>query len=460
VGGAARPPQLDEVAPDHLRSILSILRLQTGTDFQSYKKGTLGRRIQSRMGLRHVASTADYLELLRTERDEVQNLFKDLLIGVTAFFRETEAWEVLDREVIAPLVRGKSATEAIRVWVAGSATGEEAYSVAMLLHEQMENQQKNLGLQIFASDLDETAIRIARAGLYPESVAADVGPDRLKRFFTAEKGHYRLSKHVRESVVCAQQNLLNDPPFSKLDLITCRNVMMYFEADVQQRLIELFHFALRENGCLFLGKSESLSGTAKLFEPISKEWRIFRRIEAVRPARGPFPVVPAGERLAEEAATPMATHVRQLSRVDTAKRLLLERYAPASVVVNQRHEAQFFHGPLKNYFQFPEGEPTTNIIDMALEDLRPKLRSALQKVNGRTSARHDRRPQGQTQRRIRDGPHRGRADPLAPRPGRASARQLCGPRGRGPARRAGTSARRGTGNRAHRAERGAAPARG
>jgi two-component system, chemotaxis family, CheB/CheR fusion protein len=245
---------------------------------------------------------------------------------------------------------------------------------------QMETQHQNLGVQIFASDLDEDAIRVARAALYPESVAADVGSARLKRFFTPENGHYRVAKRVRESVVCAPQNLLSDPPFSKLDLITCRNVMMYFEADVQRRLIELFHFALREQGCLFLGKSESLSGTSRLFEPISKEWRIFRRLETSRPPRGLFPVMPAGAMLTEEPSTPAAAHVRQLSRVETAKRLLLERYVPASVVVNRRYEAQFFHGALKNYFQFPDGEPTTNIIEMALEGLRPKLRTALQKA--------------------------------------------------------------------------------
>jgi two-component system CheB/CheR fusion protein len=185
---------------------------------------------------------------------------------------------------------------------------------------------------------------------------------------------------VRETVVCAPQNLLSDPLFSKLDLITCRNVMMYFEADVQKRLIELFHFALRENGCLFLGKSESLSGTAKLFEPISKEWRIFRRLETIQPPRGLFPVMPAGQALTEEAGTPTAAHVRQLSRVEAAKRLLLERYAPASVVVNRRHEVQFFHGALKNYLQFPDGEPTANIVEMAVEGLRPKLRTTLQQA--------------------------------------------------------------------------------
>jgi two-component system CheB/CheR fusion protein len=378
--GAAQAPILDQLGVEHLRSILNILRFQAGTDFQSYKKGTLSRRIHRRMGLRHVTSAADYVELLRTDREELQNLFKDLLIGVTAFFREPEAWEVLDKEVLAPLVRGKPPNEAIRVWVAGCATGEEAYSIAMLLHEQMETQHKNLSLQIFASDLDESAIKIARTALYPESVAADVGPARLKRFFTAENGHYRVAKRVRESVVCAPQNLLSDPPFSKLDLITCRNVMMYFEADVQRRLIELFHFALRDNGCLFLGKSESLSGTAKLFAPISKEWRIFRRLETSQPPRGLFPVMPAGEALVEEGSTPTATHVRQMSRVETARRLLLERYAPAAVVVDRRYEAQFFHGALKNYFQFPDGEPTTNIVEMAVEGLRPKLRTALQKA--------------------------------------------------------------------------------
>jgi two-component system CheB/CheR fusion protein len=380
VGGAAQPPGLDRVGAEHLRSILNILRFQTGTDFQSYKKGTLGRRIQRRMGLRHVTSTGDYVELLRTDREEVQSLFGDLLIGVTAFFREPEAWQVLEKEVIAPLVRDKAPSEAIRVWVAGCASGEEAYSIAMVVHEQMESQHKNLSVQVFASDLDEGAIKTARAALYPESVAADVGPARLKRFFTAENGHYRVTKRVRESVICAPQNLLSDAPFSKLDLVTCRNVMMYFEADVQRRLIELFHFALRDNGYLFLGKSDSLSGTAKLFEPICKEWRIFRRLETAQPPRGLFPVMPAGASPPEEAATPTAAHVRQLSRVETAKRLLLERYAPASVIVNRHYEAQFFHGALKNYFEFPDGEPTTNIIEMALESLRPKLRTALQKA--------------------------------------------------------------------------------
>ncbi|HEX5998770.1 MAG TPA: chemotaxis protein CheB [Hyphomicrobiaceae bacterium] len=380
MGGVAQPTGLDHVGADHFRSILNILRIQTGIDFQSYKKGTLSRRIQRRMGLRHVTSTADYVELLRTDRQEVKSLFRDLLIGVTAFFREPQAWEVLDKEVIAPLVRDRVASETIRVWVAGCATGEEAYSVAMLIHQQMEAQHKNLGVQVFASDLDEDAIKIARAALYPESVAADVGPARLKRFFTAENGHYRVAKRVRESVVCAPQNLLSDPPFSKLDLITCRNVMMYFEADIQKRLIELFHFALRESGCLFLGKSESLSGTTELFEPISKEWRIFRRLETAQPPRGLFPVMPAGAMPFEEPAAPAAADVRQLSRIETARRLLLERYAPASVVVNRRYEAQFFHGALKNYLQFPDGEPTTNIIDMAQEGLRPKLRTALQKA--------------------------------------------------------------------------------
>jgi two-component system CheB/CheR fusion protein len=271
------PPAFDESEGDQFRSILNILRLQTGADFQPYKKGTLGRRILRRMGLRHLTSTTDYVELLRKEPDEVRGLFQDLLIGVTSFFRDAEAWEVLDKEVIGPLVRDKSPDDTIRVWVAGCATGEEAYSVAMLLHEQMEEQHKSLNLQIFASDLDERAIKTARAALYPEGIAGDVGPDRLKRFFTAENGQFRVAKRVRESVVCAPQNLLSDPPFSKLDLITCRNVLMYFEADVQRRLVELLHFALREKGCVFLGKSESIGWFGKLFEPVSREWCIFRR---------------------------------------------------------------------------------------------------------------------------------------------------------------------------------------
>jgi two-component system CheB/CheR fusion protein len=373
----AAPAVLDESAGDQFRSILDILRHHTGTDFQPYKKGTLGRRILRRMGLRHLTSAADYVDLLRRDAEEIQGLFQDLLIGVTSFFRDTAAWEVLDREVIGPLVRDRSPDETIRVWVAGCATGEEAYSVAMLLHEQMEEQQKSLNVQIFASDLDERAIKTARAGLYPESVAGDVGPARLKRFFTPENGQFRVAKRVRESVVCAPQNLLSDPPFSKLDLVTCRNVLMYFEAEVQQRLVELFHFALREKGCLFLGKSEAIGRSGKLFEPVSREWCIFRRLEVAQPPRGLFPVMGAGERPTGEAPAPVVPPARQRNRIETVRRLLLERYAPASVVVNRRQEVQFFQGPLKDYFQFPDGEPTSNIMEMALDGLRPKLRSAL-----------------------------------------------------------------------------------
>ncbi|HEX5998774.1 MAG TPA: chemotaxis protein CheB [Hyphomicrobiaceae bacterium] len=377
----AAPPTFGEDAGDHFRSILNILRVQTGVDFQPYKKGTLGRRVLRRMGLRHLTSAADYVDLLRKDADEVRDLYQDFLIGVTSFFRDAEAWEVLDNEVIGPVVRDKSPDDAIRVWVAGCATGEEAYSVAILLHEQMEEQHKSLNLQIFASDIDERAIKTARAGLYPESVAGDIGPARLKRFFTPENGQFRVAKRVRESVVCAPQNLLSDPPFSKLDLITCRNVLMYFEADVQRRIVELFHFALREKGCAFLGKSESIRRFGKLFEPVSTQWCIFRRREVAQPPRGIFPVMAAAERLTGEAPPPAAAPpVVQRSRVETVRRRLLERYAPAAVVINRRQEVQFFHGPLKNYFQFPDGEPTTNIMEMALEGLRPKLRSALQEA--------------------------------------------------------------------------------
>jgi two-component system, chemotaxis family, CheB/CheR fusion protein len=290
----AAPSAPDESPIDQYRSILNILRIQTGTDFQAYKKGTLGRRILRRMGLHHLTSTEDYVNMLRKKPDEVRALYQDLLIGVTSFFRDAEAWVVLDREVIGPLVRDKASSDTIRVWVAGCATGEEAYSVALLLHDQMEKQQKNLGLQVFASDIDERAIKTARAALYPESIASDVGPTRLKRFFAAESGQFRVVKRVRESVVCAPQNMLSDPPFSKLDLITCRNVLMYFEADVQQRLIDLFHFALRDKGCLFLGKSESTNRFGKLFDPISRERGIFRRVDVAQPPRGLFPVT--GER--------------------------------------------------------------------------------------------------------------------------------------------------------------------
>ncbi len=371
---------LSETAPDHFKAIISLLRVHTNYDFRFYKKGTLNRRIQRRMGLRHIRNLAAYLQLLHGDSQEVRELFKDLLIGVTNFFRDKEAWTILANDVIKKIVEEKPNNEPIRVWVPGCATGEEAYSLAILLYEEFERQKKNHEVQIFSTDLDPEAIEVARAGLYPGSIQGDVSPERLRRFFQEVDDHYTVNKRLRASVVFATQNLIGDPPFSNLDLISCRNLLIYLEGDVQQKLLDMFHFALRRGGFLFLGNSESIGKRVKMFEVISKPWRIYR-------ATGEKSRLPAGqfskrlhqdESLKEEEGTIRQGGYPELNEIELARRILLNEFAPASVVVNYRMETQYFQGPVKKYLDFPSGEATNDLMALAIQVLRPKLRQAIQ----------------------------------------------------------------------------------
>ncbi|MEZ5393011.1 MAG: chemotaxis protein CheB [Bryobacterales bacterium] len=264
VDGDKSDKQLDQTDPDHFKGILNVLRAYTDYDFRCYKRGTLNRRIQRRMGLRHIHTLEEYLRQLRTDPDEVRSLFRDLLIGVTRFFREKKAWSDLETQVVAKIVANKSLNEPVRIWVPGCASGEEAYSHAILFYEQFVKQGNALDLQIFATDLDERAIEFARASLYPQNIGADVAPRRLKRFFSEKDDRFRVAKHLRESTIFAVQNLVSDPPFSKLDIISCRNLLIYLETDVQAKLMEMFHFALAENGVLFLGSSETVGKRSDL----------------------------------------------------------------------------------------------------------------------------------------------------------------------------------------------------
>ena len=235
---------------------------------------------------------------LRAHPEEVNQLAKDLLITVTDFFREPEAWEQLRHLAIRPLVEHKDGNDSIRVWTPGCATGEEPYSVAMLLLEELQRVGKNCPLQVFASDIDKDAISHARTGRYLKSIAADVSPERLKRFFTLEDGdeYYYVNKMVREAIVFADQNLLADPPFSRLDLLCCRNLLIYLKPDVQEKVIALFHFVLREGGVMFLGSAETTGRQSELFQTLHKRWRIFRRIGATRHGQVAIPISTMGYR--------------------------------------------------------------------------------------------------------------------------------------------------------------------
>jgi two-component system CheB/CheR fusion protein len=378
-GGALDTPEHE--VPDHLNQVLALLRTRNKFDFRAYRKKMLRRRIDRRMGLNHFEKIEDYITHLRATPDEVHKLGRDLLISVTSFFRDPEGLATLQKEVIGPAIERKQPDESFRVWIPGCATGEEAYSIAMLVLEECAKHSKACRLQIFATDVDEDALQVAREGVYPDSIAADVSPERLKRFFTrADDASYRVNKQVRESIVFAAQNLITDAPFSKVDLVSCRNILIYLEPDIQKKVVMLLHFALVEGGHLLLGPSETIGRHTDLFNVVSKKWRIFRRIGPTRTERVEFPIIgspesrPLARGLGHHAPTP------RLNFADLTQRLLVEEVAPAGVLINRKYEVLYFLGPVTRYLDVPPGEPTQDILAMAREGLRTKLRGAIHKA--------------------------------------------------------------------------------
>jgi chemotaxis methyl-accepting protein methylase/signal transduction histidine kinase len=357
-----------------LQPILAVLRTRTKHDFRGYKKGTLHRRIERRMALQQIPSAAKYLDFLRSHPAEVDQLAKDLLIGVTSFFRDAEAFEELASKVVAGLVKEREPDTPIRVWVPGCATGEEAYSIAMVLAEQIDALQSPGRVQIFATDLDEHALETARTGTYPETISLDVSPQRLQRFFTREDHRYTIVKSLRDSVTFAGQNLLSDPPFSRLDLVSCRNVLIYLEPEVQQKLLAVFHFALNAGGHLMLGSAEGVGTLEDLFSPVSKQRRIFRRRGPVKrpPLDFPAPYLTLGE-----AARVTAKAAPEPAPAALADQQLLEYFAPAAVVVRRTGQIVRFYGAMDRYIHLPTGDATLDVLALARDTLKPSLRAAL-----------------------------------------------------------------------------------
>ncbi|MDQ8204014.1 chemotaxis protein CheB [Pelagicoccus sp. SDUM812003] len=361
---------------DDYKSIVSLLKAHTDYDFRCYKQGTLIRRIQRRMGLHQLRRVEDYLKLLQEDREEMRQLFRDLLISVTAFFREPESWKALESEVVARIVQEKRDHSTVRVWVPGCATGEEAYSLGIAFFDEFERQGKSLTLQLFGTDLDEDAIAKARQAVYPASIGDDVPSKRLEKHFSkTEDGRYLVNKRLRESMVFASQNVIADPPFSKLDLVSCRNLLIYLEPHVQQRLFRMFHFALNKDRYLFLGQSESLGREARLFDEVSKQWRIFRKKGSIDLGALRTPVSGNVNTMKEESTPNLGSG--PVSPVERSKKLLLERFAPACVVVDRNFDIQYQQGPVKDYFEFPSGEPTRNLMSICAEGLRSSLRRGI-----------------------------------------------------------------------------------
>lgn len=384
-GYVAAPAEVEPDSPGDnvtIEQILEVVRARDGHDFGSYKRNTLRRRIHRRMGLRNIETLADYIGDLRTNPTEVAAVVADLMISVTGFFRDPEAWKALGELVIAPLVAERRSGTPVRVWVPACATGEEAYSVAMLVTELAEAAGKRFDLKVFATDAQEDNLRKARDGIYPAAALAGFPPERTRRFFEMLDGTFQVRKELRDMVVFAAQNLLRDPPFSRLDIISCRNFLIYLEPDAQQRVIGQYHFALRPDGHLFLGNAETIGRHDDLFDTVAKKWRIYRRIGPTRhdlldyrPPRASAEIVAAGE------PAPMPSDAASLPLADIARRALLERFAPASVLIDHKGRVVYFHGTTRDYLEHPSGEPTRDLLAMARDGLALKLRGAIREAS-------------------------------------------------------------------------------
>lgn len=348
---------------DHFDAILSFMHARWNVDFSGYRKDTLIRRITRRMGLCQVARPPEYLKRLRDQPEEVNALFSDLLIQVTRFFREPESWEVLRRDVLPRLVEEAASEAPIRAWVPGCATGEEAYSIAMLLLELREQSRRNFPIQVFASDLDPGALEVARLGAYPESIAADVSPERLQRFFTGNDHHYQVNQHLRDILVFGRQDVLADPPFSRLDLISCRNLLIYLEPATQQRVLERFHFGLKPGRFLFLGNGETVGPQSDLFQPVTRKARIYRRQASDRVDR---------RHRAAAAPSPDSALLAH------AREVVLERLTTPCVLINRRLEILALFGPTSRYLTQPTGRLTADLLSWVRETMRSRLRVAIQ----------------------------------------------------------------------------------
>ena len=372
-------PQPVPTAVSGMSRILMQLRSGTGHDFSLYKKSTIGRRIERRMSQHNIEDMEVYARYLKEHPPEVHMLFKELLINVTSFFRDPDAFVELKQDILPLLLNGKLEGYVFRVWIAGCATGEEAYSLAMLLREFMSETHQEFKTQIYSTDLDEDAIAVARAGIYPPNIAQDVTPERLRRFFIKDDAGFRVKKEIREMVVFAVQNVIKDPPFTKLDLLSCRNLMIYLEPELQNRVIPAFHYALKPGGVLFLSPSESIGNHVDLFTSLNRKWKLYQATPSVASTRA---VMSGGLSWTRDNNTKepdeVITKIKETDFAELTRRMLLQSYAPASVVTNLKGGILFVHGDTGKYLRPAPGHATLNVIEMAREGLQLELRAAIQ----------------------------------------------------------------------------------
>ncbi|WP_347275286.1 chemotaxis protein CheB [Candidatus Kuenenia sp.] len=366
---------------NNVTKILLQIRNHTGQDFSQYKQNTIRRRIERRMAVHQIDKIADYLNYIRENTAEIEILYKDLLIGVTNFFRDKDAFDFLKNTVISDIVQRKQQNSALRVWVPGCATGEEAYSIAILIAEIMKKKQRQCKVQIFATDIDSAAIEFARAGIYPDSIAADVSKERLKHFFIKEDNSYKLKKRIREMVVFASQSLIKDPPFSRLDLVSCRNVLIYMDASLQKKILPVFHYTLNKDGYLFLGSSETIGEFIHLFSTENAKWKIYKRKGKVIEKDMDLPALLTKEVFQSDWKEEKKDY-GEINIIQLAEREILNKYAPSFALINEKHEILYVNGKIHKYLLTPHGVPSFNILKMAHEDLRYKLSTIIHKISG------------------------------------------------------------------------------
>ena len=362
--------------PDTLQKIFILLRTRTGHDFSLYKQNTIYRRVERRMNVSQLDNLSDYIRLLQENPAEIENLFKELLIGVTNFFRDPESFEIL-KKILSELVKSKPDNGQIRIWVPGCSTGEEAYSIAITLRECMDEAKKYFNVQIFATDIDGTAIEKARLGSF-SGIEPDVSKERLNRFFTSDGIIFHIRKEIREMLIFAPQNIIKDPPFTKLDLVSCRNLLIYFNTELQKKIIPLFHYSLLPNALLFLGSSETINGFVDLFSMVDKKWKIYKRRDAMYSAQ-PYIEFPVARAIGKTDETIMKK-IEGKNITQLAEKIILQSYSPDCVLISENGDIVYIHGRTGKYLELTHGEAKMNIFEMAREGLQQVLPALIRKV--------------------------------------------------------------------------------
>ncbi len=367
-----------EQTVNYLQKIIILIRTQTGIDFSAYKQSTLIRRIERRMSLHQIKNISDYVRYLQENQPEIQILHKEFLIGVTSFFRDPASFRTLKEKLIPEILKNKSLDQPVRVWVPACSTGEEAYSIAIVLKEYMDEVKSNFQVQIFATDVDRDAVETGRSGVYPSNITVDVSPERLNRFFIKNSDNYSLKKEIREMVIFAPQNVIGDPPFLRLDLISCRNLLIYLVPESQRKLLLLFHYSLNPGGYLFLGSSETIGEFTELYSVVDKKWKIYKRIGE----RAHLPLMVGHAPIAPWIEAPKAGEIkaRAINIGIKIEKMLLDTYTPPCVIINEKGDILYIHGRTGKYLEPAPGNVRFNVIDMAREGLRTELNIAIHRV--------------------------------------------------------------------------------